>query len=77
MSLAKDPSLRDLNDCDCCTGLTVQTPVTINNRPGLSAVAYRVGTHSQFKQSMLARLSAFVPTLAGANTNGQHLLRLI
>lgn len=33
------------------------TPVTVENRPGLQAIAYRVGTHATFKQSMLARLA--------------------
>ena len=46
------------NDCGCCTGLTAETPVAVINRPGLSAVSYRVGTHSSFKASMLAALSA-------------------
>jgi predicted phage baseplate assembly protein len=46
-----------LDTCHCCEGLTAQTPVAVKNRPGLSAIAYRVGTHSQFKQSMLAALS--------------------
>jgi hypothetical protein len=46
-----------LNDCGCCEGLTVETPAAIGNRPGLAAIAYRVGTHGQFKASMLARLS--------------------
>ena len=46
-----------LNDCGCCEGLTVETPVALNNRPGLSAIAYRTGTQSQFKASMIARLS--------------------
>ena len=35
----------------------MSTPTTIDNRPGLAAIAYRVGTHPQFKQTMLARLS--------------------
>jgi predicted phage baseplate assembly protein len=48
-----------MNDCGCCEGLTAQTPAEVANRPGLSAVAYRVGTHALFKQSMLAALSAF------------------
>jgi predicted phage baseplate assembly protein len=47
-----------LNDCGCCQGITVETPVALSNRPGLSAIAYRVGTHAEFKASMLARLSA-------------------
>ncbi len=31
--------------------------MTVENRPGLSAVAYRVGTHPYFKASLLARLA--------------------
>jgi hypothetical protein len=31
--------------------------VALNNRPGLSAIAYRTGTQAQFKASMIARLS--------------------
>ncbi|SYX83999.1 putative baseplate assembly protein [Paenibacillus alvei] len=47
------------NDCECgcCEGLHAKTPVTIYNPPGLATIAYRVGKHSTFKQSMLARLS--------------------
>ncbi|HEX8183752.1 MAG TPA: putative baseplate assembly protein, partial [Blastocatellia bacterium] len=57
MSNSTDQSLRELNDCGCCEGVEAATPVEVKNRPGLSAIAYRVGTHSQFKQSMLAALS--------------------
>src|SRR5215472_15094251 len=46
-----------LNDCGCCEGLTDETPAVIDNRPGLTAIAYRIGTHSRFKASMLAQLS--------------------
>jgi predicted phage baseplate assembly protein len=46
-----------VNTCHCCDGLSVQVPARINNRPGLDVVAYRVGTHPQFNQSLLARLS--------------------
>ena len=49
--------MADINTCHCCEGLSVQTPIRINNRPGLDAIAYRVGTHNQFKQSLLAGLS--------------------
>src|SRR5207247_9057823 len=39
------------------------------NRPGLSAIAYRVGTHAEFKQAMLAALSdADRPALAPLTT---------
>ena len=57
MSGAKDPSLNGLNDCGCCEGRTVSVPTAIFNRPGLSAVAYRIGRHAQFFASLLARLS--------------------
>jgi hypothetical protein len=50
-------SLHNLNDCGCCAGVTALTPAPVKNHPGLSAIAYRVGTHSQFKQTMLAALS--------------------
>jgi predicted phage baseplate assembly protein len=69
MSQSLDPSIRSLNDCDCCEGTSGQTPVQIYNRPGLSAIAYRVGTHARFKQSMLARLSSSdYPELDALNT---------
>jgi predicted phage baseplate assembly protein len=44
--------------CNCCTGIGQETPVTITNRPGLSQIAYRVGTWAQFKSSMLDALSS-------------------
>src|SRR5712692_9718443 len=59
MSDVTDVSLVNLNDCGCCEGISVETPAPVYNRPGLTAIAYRVGTHSQFKDSMLARLSLF------------------
>ena len=43
--------------CECCAGITRMTPATINNRPGLSAIAYRVGTYGAFMASMEADLS--------------------
>jgi hypothetical protein len=53
-----DNATTELNDCGCCEGISVETPETITNRPGLSAIAYRVGTHSQFIETLLARLSS-------------------
>jgi hypothetical protein len=50
-------SLHGLNQCGCCGGVTAETPVDVSNRPGLSAIAYCVGTQSAFKASMLAALS--------------------
>lgn len=43
--------------CGCCEGLGVQTPLEIYNRPGLSAIGYRIGTQPLFKRTMLDRLS--------------------
>jgi hypothetical protein len=53
--------------CGCCQGITTQTPVPIDNRPGLSAISYRPGTWAQFKASMLAGLST-TPALAELST---------
>jgi hypothetical protein len=46
-----------LNDCGCCEGITKLTPLDLANAPGLSALAYRVGTHGSFKTTMLAGLA--------------------
>ena len=47
----------ELSDCGCCKGISTETPAELQNRPGLSAIAYRVGTHSQFRETLHARLS--------------------
>src|SRR5258708_32327332 len=63
----------NLNNCGCCEGLDVATPAVISNPPGLSAIAYRVGTYLSFKQSMLARLSAAdLPALSGPTGLGSR-----
>jgi predicted phage baseplate assembly protein len=46
--------------CDCCEGTRRLTPASVANRPGLSALAYRVGTHARFLETMKARLSSLV-----------------
>ncbi len=46
-----------LDACGCCEGLERLTPVRVENAPGLSALAYRVGTHARFKASLQAELS--------------------
>jgi predicted phage baseplate assembly protein len=51
--------------CGCCAGIEVVTPQELINRPGLSALAYRVGTHTTFLESMLARLSSASPIVEG------------
>ena len=46
------------DSCGCCDGVAVSTPAAIDNRVGLRAIAYRIGGYAQFKQSMIAGLSA-------------------
>ncbi|HHM05335.1 MAG TPA: putative baseplate assembly protein [Gammaproteobacteria bacterium] len=41
------------NTCHCCEPEAELTPVSLYNRPGLTAIAYRVGTFAQFRQAML------------------------
>ena len=45
-------------DCGCCSGTKALTPMPIANRPGLAALAYRVGTHATFVETMKARLAS-------------------
>lgn len=69
MPISRDPSLRDLDECGCCQGTSQETPVRVQNRSGLNEIAYRVGTHARFLQSMLARLSGTrQAALAGLKT---------
>ena len=48
----------NLTTCDCCEGIKKSTPLPEANRPGLSALRYRAGTHGAFLESMLAALSS-------------------
>ena len=58
-----------LNTCGGCAGVDAETPRRIDNPPGLPAIAYRVGVHSHFKESLLAKLSsAGLPALAELTT---------
>jgi predicted phage baseplate assembly protein len=57
MKTTIDSTIQNLNDCGCCEGVSIGTPLKITNRPGLTALAYRVGTYAQFKETLLARLS--------------------
>ena len=59
------------NTCGCCEGITQSTPAVIENRPGLSAIAYRAGLHGSFKDSMLAAL-ACDKTLSGLTTRDRN-----
>ena len=55
--------------CGCCEGIEIVTRQPTANRPGLTALSYRVGTHATFLETMLARLSSSdYPKLAGLTT---------
>ena len=47
----------NMNTCGCCAGVDSETPVNITNLPSQTMVSYRIGTHSKFKESMLAELA--------------------
>lgn len=49
--------MKDLNNCGCCEGVSVETPILIDNRSGLSAISYRTGIHKDFLASLLAGLT--------------------
>jgi len=53
--------------CGCCEGIQILTPQPTANRPGLSALNYRVGTHGAFLETMKARLSTMIVDAAGAD----------
>jgi uncharacterized phage protein gp47/JayE len=53
--------------CGCCAPGASLTPIAIDNRPGLAAVAYRIGTYSSFREAMLEAI-AQTPELAGLGT---------
>ncbi|WP_422003425.1 putative baseplate assembly protein [Reyranella sp.] len=52
--------------CDCCDGIAAETPQGIDNRGGLSAIAYRIGRHPQFRASLQAALSSSAFPALGA-----------
>ncbi len=55
--------------CGCCEGTEILTPLPTSNRPGLSALKYRIGTQSSFLETMKARLtSADHPALKNLTT---------
>jgi hypothetical protein len=64
------PDEADATDrCGCCEGTALATLQPTENRPNLSAIAFRVGDHARFKASMLTSLaSAAYPQLADLRT---------
>jgi hypothetical protein len=55
--------------CGCCDGIEQATPAALDNRPGLGAIAYRIGEYAQFRESLIAGLSSSAyPQLAALRT---------
>ncbi|MBW2636493.1 MAG: putative baseplate assembly protein [Deltaproteobacteria bacterium] len=52
------PEILDSDACGCCEGVEAVTPLPTANRPGLSKLVYRIGTHASFLETMMARLSS-------------------
>jgi len=53
------PAIVDQDACGCCEGIEIVTPLSTYNRPGLSEIRYRIGTHAGFLETMTARLNGF------------------
>src|SRR6516225_3258965 len=63
--------------CGCCQPAP-RTPLPIDNRPGLSAIAYRIGTYASFREAMLEAIAA-TPELAklGARRDDDYSITLL
>jgi hypothetical protein len=53
--------------CGCCEGTQALTPAPLYNRPGLSSLAYRVGTHGSFFETMKSKLATHEVEAVGAD----------
>ncbi len=63
------PESVDARSCGCCQGIAATTPLALFNRPGLGRLRYRIGSHADFLESMIVRLSSTdFPALAGLAT---------
>lgn len=58
-------------DCGCCTTAVATIPAAIENRPGLSVIAYRIGTFATFRKAITDQFSR-TGDLAGLSTRGSE-----
>jgi hypothetical protein len=63
--------------CGCCEGIQVLTPQPTANRPGLSALNYRVGAHGTFLETMKARLTSMTVDVPDADDQAVTLRPLL
>ncbi len=62
-----------MSRCSCCGGNVLRTPSTVTNRPGLTALQYRAGTHASFFHTMKEQLSSQrYPILENLTTRDSH-----
>jgi hypothetical protein len=54
--------------CGCCAGIEPSTPQAVDNRMGLSAIAYRIGEYAQFKDLLAGLSSSEFKELEGLRT---------
>jgi hypothetical protein len=69
-------SVAPLDACGCCDPGEPATPEPIDNRPGLSAIAYRVGTFASFREAMLEKLARELPELT-TRAGDDHAITLL
>jgi hypothetical protein len=55
-----------IEPCDCCTTTGSKVPLSTVNRPGLTALSYRIGTYASFFDALKSALSRF--DLSGLKT---------
>ncbi|SPE40630.1 hypothetical protein SBA3_3800022 [Candidatus Sulfopaludibacter sp. SbA3] len=65
--------MSDLNSCGCCAAVPELDP--IDNRPGLSSLAYRIGVYGSFLQRLLDQIYS-VQLPSGPNQGAQPLAAL-
>lgn len=54
-----------VDTCGCCRVPEPPTPETIWNRPGLTAIRYRVGTYSSFRRAMIEKIPSVTVKVDG------------
>lgn len=70
------PQLINPEACGCCECVEIITPLSIYNRPGLSEISYRIGTHASFLETMTARLTGYYLEKTDAESNPQKIYPL-
>jgi hypothetical protein len=54
-----------MDTCGCCSIPVSPTPVLVVNRPGLTAVQYRIGTFGSFREAMIENIAQVIVDVNG------------